>query len=60
MVVRDDKILVGLKVVGSPAAEAEVSETDRWQVLTIRGDHIVDIRAFGERTEAAARANVPV
>lgn len=60
LVVRGDKILVGLKVVGRPAAEEPGSETDRWQVLTIRDNHIVDIRGFDQRTEAAARAQVPV
>jgi len=31
----------------------------RWQVLTVKGDRIIDIRGFGDRTEAAARAGVP-
>jgi ketosteroid isomerase-like protein len=60
LVPRGDKILVGLRVVGSPAAERQGGGTDRWQVLTIRGDRIVDIRAFDERAEAATRANVAV
>jgi hypothetical protein len=56
MVVHGDKILVGLKVVGNRAAEDPGGEADRWQVLTIRGGHIVDIRGFDERSDAISRA----
>ena len=31
----------------------------RWQVLTVSDGRIADIRGFGNRTEAAARAGVP-
>ena len=33
--------------------------TQTWQVLTVTGDRIIDIRGFGDRTEAAARVGVP-
>jgi ketosteroid isomerase-like protein len=55
-VAHGDKILVGLNVVGSPAAEAQGGEAERWQVLTVQGERIVDIRGFDDRGEAAARA----
>jgi ketosteroid isomerase-like protein len=55
LVVHGDKILVGLKVVGNQAAEEQGGEADRWQVLTIRGGHVVDIRGFEERGDAVAR-----
>jgi len=51
-----DRILVGLRVAGTLAAEAQGGEADRWQVLTVREDRIVDIRAFDDRDEAAFRA----
>jgi ketosteroid isomerase-like protein len=57
LVAHGDKILVGLNVVGRPAAEARGSE-QRWQVLTVAGERIVDIRGFDDREEAAARAGV--
>jgi SnoaL-like domain len=60
MVVHGEKILVGLKVVGNRAAKEQGGEADRWQVLTIHEGHIVDIRGFEERSDAIARAGVPV
>jgi hypothetical protein len=59
IVVHGDKILVGLKVAGNPAARAPGGEAERWQVLTVGGDRIVDIRGFDDRREAAARADAP-
>jgi hypothetical protein len=32
---------------------------ERWQVLTLRGDRIADIRGFDDRAAAASRAGVP-
>ena len=52
-------LLVGLEVTGTPAAREEGGTVRRWQVLTVSGGRIADIRGFGERTEAAARAGVP-
>jgi hypothetical protein len=52
-------LLVGLDVSGTPAAGEAGGTAGRWQVLTVKGDRIVDIRGFGDRTEAAARAGVP-
>ena len=52
-------LLVGLDVSGTPAAREAGGTAQRWQVLTVKGDRILDIRGFGDRTEAAARAGVP-
>ena len=49
-------LLVGLEVTGTSAAG---EAGGRWQVLTVRGDRIADIRGFDDRTAAAARAGVP-
>ena len=51
--------LVGLEVTGTPAAREAGGAVERWQVLTLRGDRIVDIRGSGDRAAAAARAGVP-
>jgi RimJ/RimL family protein N-acetyltransferase len=55
-VVSGDKILVGLKVTGGPAAGA--GEADRWQVLTVRAGRITGITGFAGRNEAAAWAGL--
>ena len=52
-------LLVGLEVTGTPAAGEGGGAAERWQVLTLRGDRIVDIRGFDDRAAAAARAGVP-
>jgi SnoaL-like domain len=52
-------LLVGLEVTGTPAAREEGGTAWRWQVLAVSGGRIADIRGFGDRTEAAARAGVP-
>ena len=52
-------LLVGLEVTGTSAAREEGGTARRWQVLTVSGGRIADIRGFGDRTEAAARAGVP-
>jgi ketosteroid isomerase-like protein len=54
-----DKILVGLRVTGNAAAGDGPGVADRWQVLTVMGGLVVDIRAYDDRTEAAADAGVP-
>ena len=51
-----DRILVGLRVAGTLDAQERGGEADRWQVLTLREDHIVDIRGFDDRDEAVMRA----
>ena len=56
---RPGTLLVGLDVSGTPAAREAGGTARRWQVLTVNGDRIIDIRGFGDRTEAAARAGVP-
>jgi hypothetical protein len=52
-------LLVGLEVTGTPAAREAGGKAQRWQVLTLRGGRIVDIRGFDDRTAAADRAGVP-
>jgi hypothetical protein len=53
------RLLVGLDVTGLPAAREAGGTIRRWQVLTLRGNRIADIRGFEDRAEAAARADVP-
>jgi ketosteroid isomerase-like protein len=52
-------LLVGLEVTGRPGADETGGAVERWQVLTVRGGRITDIRGFDDRTAAAARAGVP-
>lgn len=52
-------LLVGLEVTGTPAARQAGGAAQRWQVLTVRGDRIIDIRGFDDRAAAAGRAGVP-
>jgi ketosteroid isomerase-like protein len=52
-------LLVGLDVTGTPAARDAGGTARRWQVLTVKGGRITDIRGFGDRMEAAASAGVP-
>jgi ketosteroid isomerase-like protein len=52
-------LLVGLEV-SRPAVTREAGATEqRWQVLTVRGDRITDIRGFEDRAAAADRAGLP-
>jgi SnoaL-like domain len=51
-------LLVGLDVSGTQAAEEAGGTARRWQVLTVKGDRITDIRGFDDRTEAATRAGL--
>jgi hypothetical protein len=51
-------LLVGLEVTGPSAAPGAGGVAERWQVLTVRGGRIADIRGFDDRTAAAARAGV--
>jgi len=51
-------LLVGLEVTGTPEALEAGGAAQRWQVLTVRGDRIIDIRGFGDRAAAAGRAGV--
>jgi SnoaL-like domain len=52
-------LLVGFEVTGTPAAREAGGATGRWQVLTVKGGRVADIRGFDNRTEAAARAGLP-
>jgi hypothetical protein len=51
-------LLVGLKVTGTPEAERNGGEAERWQVLRVEAGRIVDIRGFDNRHAAALRAGV--
>jgi hypothetical protein len=53
-----DRILVGLRVTGAEFAAEAPGETDRWQVLTVSGDKVVEIVGYDDRDEAAARAGL--
>ena len=44
-------LLVGLEVTGTPGAREEGGTARRWQVLTVSGGRIADIRGFGDRAE---------
>jgi hypothetical protein len=52
-------LLVGLEVTGTEAARQAGGTAGRWQVLTVKGDRITNIRGFDNRATAAARAGVP-
>lgn len=51
-------ILVGLMVSGAGGSQESGGEVERWQVLTVGGDLVTDIRGFDARAAAAARAGV--
>jgi len=57
-VVSGDRILVGLKVTGTPAAAGHGGEYDRWQVLTVRDGQVAEIVGFADRAEAEAWAGM--
>lgn len=48
-------IVVSLLVGTTQAADETIAEVERWQVLTVAGDRVVDIRRFDDRAEAFAR-----
>ncbi|MHB1533217.1 MAG: nuclear transport factor 2 family protein [Acidimicrobiales bacterium] len=50
-----DKLLIGLKVTGTPAAAEQGGEADRWQVMTLGRSGMVDIRGFDDRDAALTR-----
>jgi hypothetical protein len=50
---------VGLEVTGTPAAREAGGAAERWQVLTLRGDRIADIRGFDDRAARVASASIP-
>ncbi|MHB1592841.1 MAG: nuclear transport factor 2 family protein [Streptosporangiaceae bacterium] len=56
---RAGALLVGLAVTGTPAARQAGGTAERWQVLTVRGGRITDIRGYPSRPEAAQRAGLP-
>ena len=57
--VAGDKMLVGLTVTGGvEGGTVDGGAVERWQVLTVRGGRVADIRAYDDRNEAAAGAGV--
>ncbi|MGH9018111.1 MAG: nuclear transport factor 2 family protein [Acidimicrobiales bacterium] len=58
--VAGDRLLVSLTVGGSDAARERGGAALRWQVLGVRGGHVVDIAGFDDRTDALAYAQSPV
>jgi hypothetical protein len=48
------QLLVGLVIVGAPLAHARSSRSPRWQVLSVRGAHIVDIVGFEQKSDAVS------
>jgi hypothetical protein len=50
-------VLVGLRIIGFCAADVG-AEGERWQVLSIRGGRVCEIRGYESRDEAAIRAGV--
>lgn len=58
VVVRGDRALVGLLVTGRSDVSESGGEEARWQVLSLAGDRVIDIRGFDDREQAAARAGI--
>jgi ketosteroid isomerase-like protein len=58
VIVHGDRVLVGLLVTGRSDVAEGGGEEPRWQVLSLAGDRVIDIRGFDDRDEAAARAGV--
>lgn len=53
-----DRLLVGLRITGSPAADDEGDKVVRWQVLSLRDGVIADIRGYDDRESAATQAGI--
>jgi ketosteroid isomerase-like protein len=58
VVLADDALLVGLRVVGNEDAAGQGGEALRWQVLSVAGGRVVDIRGFDDRVAALQRAGL--
>jgi len=54
-VVHNNKILVGLSIFDAQSSLDSGGPTQRWQILTVKGGLIVDIRGFEERVTAVSR-----
>jgi ketosteroid isomerase-like protein len=52
-------LLVGLEVTRPPGAGEDAGAEERWQVLTVHGDRITDIRGYDDRAAAAECAGLP-
>jgi hypothetical protein len=53
-----DTMLIGLEIVGTPAASDASGRAERSQVLTVRDGQVADIRGYDDRHEAAIRAGL--
>jgi hypothetical protein len=51
IVIEGDNIVVGLKVV-NPDTSSKVTDTQRWQVLSVDGGLVSEIRGYETRHEA--------
>jgi ketosteroid isomerase-like protein len=58
VVVHGDRVLVGLLVTGRGEGAGAGAEVPRWQVLSLAGDRVIDIRGFDDREPAAARVGI--
>jgi hypothetical protein len=53
--VRGDHVLFGMTLSGTSSSTPPDEKTDRWQVLTVVGGPVTDIRGFDRREDAVAR-----
>lgn len=58
VVVHGDRVLVGLLVTGRGEGADAGAEVPRWQVLSLAGDRVIDIRGFDDREAVAARVGI--
>ncbi len=54
-IVRGDHVLIGMTLSGTSSSKPSDEKTDRWQVLTVVGGRVTDIRGFDTREDAVAR-----
>lgn len=53
-----DKICVQMKVTGGRTLDTR-AESDRWQVLTVAGGRVIDIRGYDNQTDAKMATGLP-
>ena len=54
-IVRGDHVLIGMTLSGASSSTPPAEERDRWQVLTVVGGRVTDIRGIETREDAIAR-----
>ena len=59
VVAHEDHVLIVVTVTGTDAQPGEAGGTPRWQVLTVTGGRIVDIRGYEDRATAASAIGLP-